>query len=97
MSVKVRFAPSPTGYLHVGNARTALITWPHGEGLRAKRWRKVDDADRQDGPEDHLPDDLEPAANKAVPRQRQEVDHRIDRVDVVRDQDLQATCADDVQ
>ena len=32
-----------------------------------------------------------------VPRQRQEVDHRIDRVDVVRDQDLQATCADDVQ
>ncbi len=27
MSVKVRFAPSPTGMLHVGNARTALITW----------------------------------------------------------------------
>ena len=25
--VRVRFAPSPTGYLHVGNARTALFNW----------------------------------------------------------------------
>jgi glutamyl-tRNA synthetase len=27
MSVRVRFAPSPTGYLHVGGARTALFNW----------------------------------------------------------------------
>ena len=27
MSVRVRFAPSPTGYLHVGGARTALFDW----------------------------------------------------------------------
>lgn len=27
MTVKVRFAPSPTGRLHVGNARAALINW----------------------------------------------------------------------
>ena len=27
MTVKVRFAPSPTGKLHVGNIRTALINW----------------------------------------------------------------------
>ncbi|MEN9285980.1 MAG: Glutamyl-tRNA synthetase, partial [Verrucomicrobiota bacterium] len=26
-SVRVRFAPSPTGYLHVGGARTALFNW----------------------------------------------------------------------
>ncbi|MCC2113607.1 MAG: hypothetical protein KDJ16_16350, partial [Hyphomicrobiales bacterium] len=25
--VKVRFAPSPTGHIHIGNARTALINW----------------------------------------------------------------------
>ena len=25
--VRVRFAPSPTGYLHVGNVRTALFNW----------------------------------------------------------------------
>src|SRR2546425_6926689 len=27
MTVRVRFAPSPTGYLHVGGARTALFNW----------------------------------------------------------------------
>ncbi|MEZ0276834.1 MAG: glutamate--tRNA ligase family protein, partial [Roseimicrobium sp.] len=27
MSIRVRFAPSPTGYLHVGGARTALFNW----------------------------------------------------------------------
>src|SRR3546814_6036009 len=27
MTVAVRFAPSPTGLLHVGNARTALVVW----------------------------------------------------------------------
>ncbi|WP_162807868.1 glutamate--tRNA ligase family protein, partial [Vibrio cholerae] len=27
MTVKTRFAPSPTGYLHVGGARTALYSW----------------------------------------------------------------------
>ena len=29
MTVKTRFAPSPTGYLHVGGARTALFAWLH--------------------------------------------------------------------
>ncbi|MDR2869233.1 MAG: glutamate--tRNA ligase, partial [Deferribacteraceae bacterium] len=27
MSLRVRFAPSPTGHIHVGNARTALFNW----------------------------------------------------------------------
>jgi glutamyl/glutaminyl-tRNA synthetase len=27
MTVRVRFAPSPTGYLHIGGARTALFNW----------------------------------------------------------------------
>jgi len=27
MTMRVRFAPSPTGYLHVGGARTALFNW----------------------------------------------------------------------
>ncbi|TMP98268.1 MAG: hypothetical protein E6L09_11885, partial [Verrucomicrobia bacterium] len=27
MNVRVRFAPSPTGFLHIGGARTALFNW----------------------------------------------------------------------
>ncbi|MDP6796718.1 MAG: glutamate--tRNA ligase family protein, partial [Candidatus Krumholzibacteria bacterium] len=27
MSIRLRFAPSPTGFLHVGGARTALYNW----------------------------------------------------------------------
>jgi glutamyl-tRNA synthetase len=40
MSVRVRMAPSPTGYLHVGNVRTALFNWlfarHHGGGFRLR-------------------------------------------------------------
>ena len=35
MSVKVRFAPSPTGKLHVGNVRTALVNWLFAQNARA--------------------------------------------------------------
>jgi glutamyl-tRNA synthetase len=34
MSVKVRFAPSPTGKLHVGNVRTALVNWMFAHSFR---------------------------------------------------------------
>ena len=41
MSVRVRFAPSPTGHLHIGNVRTALFNWlfarRHGGPVRSLR------------------------------------------------------------
>ena len=45
--VRTRFAPSPTGYLHVGGARTALFCWLH-----ARRWGgqfilRIEDTDRE--------------------------------------------------
>ena len=46
MTVRVRFAPSPTGYLHVGGARTALFNWlfaRHEEGVFLLR---IEDTDR---------------------------------------------------
>lgn len=47
MSVKVRFAPSPTGMLHVGNARTALITWLFCRSQDGHFLLRIDDTDQE--------------------------------------------------
>ncbi|OZB14216.1 MAG: glutamate--tRNA ligase, partial [Hyphomonas sp. 34-62-18] len=41
----VRFAPSPTGRLHVGNVRTALINWLFSRGQQGKFILRIDDTD----------------------------------------------------
>jgi glutamyl-tRNA synthetase len=54
--VRVRFAPSPTGYLHVGGARTALFNWlyaRHHDGVFILR---IEDTDRTRYQEDALQD-----------------------------------------
>jgi glutamyl-tRNA synthetase len=45
MSVKVRFAPSPTGKLHVGNVRTALINWLFARAHGGRFVLRIDDTD----------------------------------------------------
>nr|WP_314429125.1 glutamate--tRNA ligase [uncultured Brevundimonas sp.] len=45
MSVKVRFAPSPTGKLHVGNVRTALVNWLFAKGQGGAFVLRIDDTD----------------------------------------------------
>jgi glutamyl-tRNA synthetase len=45
MSVKVRFAPSPTGRLHVGNVRTALVNWLFAKGRGGVFVLRIDDTD----------------------------------------------------
>lgn len=45
MTVKVRFAPSPTGRLHVGNVRTALINWLFAKGQGGQFVLRIDDTD----------------------------------------------------
>jgi glutamyl-tRNA synthetase len=45
MSVVVRFAPSPTGLLHVGNARTALLNWLFARKTGGKFLLRIDDTD----------------------------------------------------
>ncbi|MGH1404879.1 MAG: glutamate--tRNA ligase [Alphaproteobacteria bacterium] len=47
MSVKVRFAPSPTGMLHVGNARTALISWLFTRMNDGHFLLRIDDTDQE--------------------------------------------------
>jgi glutamyl-tRNA synthetase len=45
MSVTVRFAPSPTGLLHVGNARTALLNWLFAKKHGGRFLLRIDDTD----------------------------------------------------
>ena len=41
-----RFAPSPTGYLHIGGARTALFNWLFARGRGGKFLLRIEDTDR---------------------------------------------------
>ena len=45
--VRVRFAPSPTGYLHVGGARTALYNWLFARHEGGKFLLRIEDTDRE--------------------------------------------------
>ncbi len=46
MSVRVRFAPSPTGYLHVGGARTALFNWLYARQRGGQFLLRIEDTDK---------------------------------------------------
>src|SRR2546427_12616331 len=59
--VRVRFAPSPTGYVHVGNARTALFNWlcaRHHGGAYVLRIEDTDVERSEERYEQQLLDDL---------------------------------------
>ena len=45
--VKVRFAPSPTGYLHIGGARTALFNWLYAKAQGGTFVLRIEDTDRE--------------------------------------------------
>src|SRR5918911_394651 len=46
MTVVTRFAPSPTGYLHIGGARTALFNWLYARHHGGKFLLRIEDTDR---------------------------------------------------
>ncbi|RZW04174.1 MAG: glutamate--tRNA ligase [Rhodobacteraceae bacterium] len=46
MSVVTRIAPSPTGFMHIGTARTALFNWLYARGRGGKFLLRVEDTDR---------------------------------------------------
>src|SRR5690349_23450694 len=47
MTVVARFAPSPTGFLHIGGARTALFNWLYARGHGGKMLLRIEDTDRE--------------------------------------------------
>src|SRR6478672_5636318 len=46
-SIVTRFAPSPTGFLHIGGARTALFNWLYARKHGGKMLLRIEDTDRE--------------------------------------------------
>ena len=47
MSIRTRFAPSPTGFLHIGGARTALFCWLYSRHHGGQFILRIEDTDRE--------------------------------------------------
>ena len=54
MKARVRFAPSPTGHLHVGGARTALFNWLFDKNEDGKFILRIEDTDQTRSTEDSI-------------------------------------------
>ena len=52
--VRVRFAPSPTGYLHIGSARTALFNWLYARHTGGKFFLRIEDTDKERSKQEFL-------------------------------------------
>ena len=52
--VRVRFAPSPTGYLHIGGARTALFNWMYAKALGGQFILRIEDTDKVRSKQEYL-------------------------------------------
>src|SRR5262245_23631867 len=46
-TIVTRFAPSPTGFLHIGGGRTALFNWLYARGRGGKVLLRIEDTDRE--------------------------------------------------
>ncbi len=53
-NVRVRFAPSPTGYLHIGGARTALFNWLYARHNKGTFILRIEDTDRIRSTEEYI-------------------------------------------
>jgi len=62
MSVKVRFAPSPTGFLHIGGARTCLFNWLYARNLGGTFVLRIEDTDLARSKQEYLDEILQSIA-----------------------------------
>jgi len=51
---RLRFAPSPTGYLHIGGARTAIFNWLYARKMGGQFLLRIEDTDRQRSSDEHV-------------------------------------------
>ena len=54
MVVKTRFAPSPTGSLHIGGIRTALFSWLYARHNNGKFILRIEDTDKERSTEESI-------------------------------------------
>lgn len=54
MTVRTRFAPSPTGALHIGGARTALFNWLYAKSQKGQFLLRIEDTDRARSTDDNV-------------------------------------------
>lgn len=54
MTVIVRFAPSPTGYLHIGGARTALVNYAFAKAKGGKFLLRIEDTDKERSTDEYI-------------------------------------------
>lgn len=52
--IRVRFAPSPTGYLHIGGGRTALFNWLYAQSKNGKFILRIEDTDQARSKKEYL-------------------------------------------
>ena len=57
--IRVRFAPSPTGHLHLGSARTALFNWLYARHVNGKLILRIEDTDKERSKKEFLDEILE--------------------------------------
>lgn len=57
--VKIRFAPSPTGFLHIGGARTCLFNWLYAQKMNGKFVLRIEDTDLERSKKEYLEEILE--------------------------------------
>ncbi len=57
--VKVRFAPSPTGFLHIGGARTALFNWLYARHTNGKFVLRIEDTDKERSKQEYIDEILD--------------------------------------
>ena len=54
VDVVTRFAPSPTGYLHIGGVRTALFNYVFAKKFKGKFLVRIEDTDKERSKEEYL-------------------------------------------
>ncbi len=77
---KIRFAPSPTGYLHIGGARTCLFNWLYARKINAEFILRIEDTDLARSKKEYLDEILE--SIKWLGMDWDEIHHQSQRFDL---------------